>query len=181
MCACSAPPTPILARIACRRFRQDLYFRLARFVVATPPLRDRREDLPLLAAHFLALFAAEMGLTPPALTPEALAALAAHPFPGNVRELKNVMERALILSGGRPIHRSHLQLLPVPAVLTDSPGPSIASAAPFHDLPLTLEAAEHALIQRALEQTGGNVAEAARLLDVNRSRIYRKFPQAGKV
>ena len=176
----SATNADLAARITCGDFRQDLYFRLARYSIATPPLRGRREDLPLLASHFLSLFASEMGHTPPTLTPGALTALAGHPWPGNVRELKNVMERALILSGGRPIDRSHLQLLPVPAVLTDSPGPS-AAAAHFHDLPLNLEAAEHALIQRALEQTNGNVAEAARLLDVNRSRIYRKFPQAGKV
>jgi DNA-binding NtrC family response regulator len=166
-------------KIAEGAFRQDLFFRLARFTVETPPLRERPEDIAVLAAHFLELFAAEMGRTPPALTPEALAMLEAHPFPGNVRELKNAIERALILSGGAPIRREHLQLL----------GPSSASAAPAlrempaakiapADLPLNLDEAEQALIQRALEQTGGNVAEAARLLGVNRSRIYRRFPQA---
>jgi DNA-binding NtrC family response regulator len=172
----------LMDRIAAGSFRQDLYFRLARFVVTTPPLRDRRDDLPLLAGHFLALFAAEMGLTPPDLTPEALAALAAHPFPGNVRELKNAMERALILCGGRPVRREHLQLIPpTPAhPIAASPIAAAAVAAGTGELPITLEAAEQAMIQRALELTGGNVAEAARLLDINRSRIYRKFPQAGK-
>lgn len=167
--------------IAAGRFRQDLYFRLARFVVTTPPLRDRREDLPSLANHFLALFAGEMGLTPPALSSAALAALVAHPFPGNVRELKNVMERALILSGGQAVRPEHLQLLPATPLPACSPAPVVRTGARVPDeLPFNLEAAEQALIQRALEHTGGNVAEAARLLDVNRSRIYRRFPQAGK-
>ena len=171
----SATNANLPAKIASGDFRQDLYFRLARYSVETPPLRARTEDLPLLAAHFLTLFATEMGLTAPALTPEALAVMRGYPFPGNVRELKNVMERALIMSGGRPISRQHLQLIeaspPSAPVMTKGP------AAPAADLPLNLEAAEHALIQRALEQTSGNVAEAARLLGVNRSRIYRRFPE----
>ena len=163
-------------KIAAGEFRQDLYFRLARYVVETPPLRERREDIPPLAAHFLQMFASEMGLTPPALAPDALALLAAHPFPGNVRELKNVIERALIGSGGGPIRREHLQLL---GTLPAAPGRELRAApAAATDLPLNLDDAEQALIQRALEQTGGNVAEAARLLGVNRSRIYRRFPQA---
>lgn len=170
----------LMAGITAGKFRQDLYFRLARFVVATPPLRDRQDDLPLLASHFLALFAGEMGLMAPVLTPQALAALAAHAFPGNVRELKNVMERALILSGGQPVRPEHLQLLPAP-LAPPSAVPTVVGAAlsTAGDLPFNLEAAEQILIQRALERTGGNVAEAARLLEVNRSRIYRKFPQAG--
>jgi DNA-binding NtrC family response regulator len=173
----SATNADLPARIAAGDFRQDLYFRLARYTIANPPLRDRRDDLPLLASHFLSLFATEMGLNPPPLTSDALSALAAHSFPGNVRELKNVMERALILSGGKPIRREHLQLLPIPPATIDPPKLPPTFLA---DLPLNLEAAEHALIERALEQTGGNVAEAARLLDINRSRIYRKFPHAGR-
>jgi DNA-binding NtrC family response regulator len=171
----AATNADLQAKIAAGEFRQDLYFRLARYTVETPPLRERREDLPLLASHFLEVFAAEMGVVAPELASEALHHLQAHTFPGNVRELKNVMERALILSGGKVIKREFLQLLP------SSIGPTItpaASSAPkVQDLPLNLEAAEHALIQRALEQTNGNVAEAARLLNVNRSRIYRRFPQ----
>ena len=102
--------------------------------------------------------------------------LEAHPFPGNVRELKNAIERALILSGGGAIRREHLQLLATPGAVAPRELPAV-KAAPG-DLPLNLDDAEQALIQRALEQTGGNVAEAARLLGVNRSRIYRRFPQA---
>jgi DNA-binding NtrC family response regulator len=167
----AATNADLAAKIAAGSFRQDLYFRLARYALELPPLRERHEDVPLLASHFLAVFATEMGRTPPALTREAKIALSAHAWPGNVRELKNVMERALIMSGGQAVGVEHLQLMPIargePARLT----------APVGDLPLNLERAEQALIQRALEESGGNVAEAARKLGVNRSRIYRRFPQ----
>lgn len=171
----SATNADLDEKIAAGEFRQDLYYRLARFSVETPPLRERPEDLPALAQHFLTLFATEMGLTPPALTPAAQALLRGHAFPGNVRELKNVMERALILSGGKDIGGEHLQL-----IAAKNPVSKHASAIKPTDLPLNLQEAEHATIQRALEETGGNVAEAARLLGVNRSRIYRRFPELAK-
>ncbi|MEO7932133.1 MAG: sigma-54 dependent transcriptional regulator [Chthoniobacterales bacterium] len=159
------------AQIGSGAFRRDLYFRLARYTVETPPLRQRREDIPLLATHFLKVFAIEMGLRPPALSPEALKALAACDFPGNVRELKNLIERALIASGGGAIELAHLHLSATP---THQKEVQLESKILVGDLPLNLEKAEEVLIERALAQTGGNVAEAARLLGVNRSRIYRR-------
>jgi DNA-binding NtrC family response regulator len=87
-------------RIKTGVFRQDLYFRLARFTVEAPPLRERREDIPLLAGHFLKLFAGEMGREAPQLSATALELLSAYRFPGNVRELKNIIERTLIESSG---------------------------------------------------------------------------------
>ncbi len=170
----SATNADLPEKMAAGDFRQDLFFRLARFTVETPPLRERREDLPLLATHFLDVFATEMGMVPPAIVPNALEMLASHPFPGNIRELKNVMERALILSGGKPISREHLQLFQASAPAHPEAARPAASTSP---LPLNLDDAEQELIRRALEETGGNVAEAARLLGVNRSRIYRRFPQ----
>ena len=167
-------------RIAAGEFRQDLYFRLARFTVVAPPLRERREDIPLLAAHFLKLFAAEMGAKAPALDADALAALMNHPFPGNVRELKNVIEGALIESGGRAICAAHLKLAPVAAHTASSPAaanplePTNAAA----NLPLNLDQAELLLIHRALAQTQGNVSKAAELLGINRTKIYRMLAQA---
>jgi len=101
------------AKILDGTFRQDLYFRLARYVVNMPPLRERLDDLSLLVSHFLRLFSNEMGMSPPGVTPEALALLEAYTFPGNVRELKNVIERAVIESGGEPIRRCHIHLLEV--------------------------------------------------------------------
>jgi DNA-binding NtrC family response regulator len=171
----SATNADLAAKIAAGDFRQDLYFRLARFMVQTPPLRERPEDVPPLCAHFLQLFAGEMGLEVPILAPDALAWLSTYSFPGNVRELKNLIERALIASGGKAIERRHVQVSAVPAMAATREGRTSAPA--LADLPLNLEEAENVLIQRALEQTRGNVAEAARLLGVNRSRIYRRFPQ----
>ena len=160
------------ARVAAGTFRQDLFFRLARYRVHTPALRERSEDVPLLARHFLGVFAREMGLRPPLLTPGAESALSQHAFPGNVRELKNVMERALIESGGGPIEADHLGL---PGVRRASEFPARSRPLAVEELPLNLAAAEDLLIQRALQETGGNIADAARLLGVHRTRIYRKL------
>jgi DNA-binding NtrC family response regulator len=173
----SATNADLAGKIATGDFRQDLYFRLARFIVQTPPLRERPEDIPLLCAHFLQLFAQEMGMASPQLAPDALAWLSTYAFPGNVRELKNLIERALIASNGRTIERKHVQSTS-PSAAPPAPTREVRTATPIlANLPLNLEEAENALIQRALEQTRGNVAEAARLLGVNRSRIYRRFPQ----
>jgi DNA-binding NtrC family response regulator len=161
-------------RIAGGTFREDLYFRLARFMVTAPPLRDRLEDIPLLAFHFLRLFAAEMGIKAPILGQEALDALTAYDYPGNVRELKNIIERALIESGENIILPKHLRFTqrsvpPLPHA------PRGNKADPAASLPLNLAEAEEILIQRALQETGGNIASAARLLGVHRTRIYRKL------
>jgi DNA-binding NtrC family response regulator len=164
------------ARIAAGTFRSDLYFRLARYTVATPPLRERLEDVPLLAAHYLKVFAAEMGQQPPGLSREVTAALKAYTYPGNIRELKNIIERALIQSGGETILPEHLHLqrsgAAQPVAIHQATKKDFAAA-----LPLNLAEAEDVLIQRALDETGGNIAEAARLLGVHRTRIYRKLAQ----
>jgi DNA-binding NtrC family response regulator len=175
------------------RFRQDLYFRLAQFCVELPPLRQRRDDLPLLVEHFVRVFAAEMRIDPPPqVDPAVLESLAEHDFPGNVRELKNLIERCLIESGGRKIQRQHLRFLPQPLLsearaAEGSPRSTIPTAmaaaatiasnghSAVAELPLNLDEVETLLIQRAIAETGGNIAEAARLLGVNRTRIYRKL------
>ncbi|HEY0256551.1 MAG TPA: helix-turn-helix domain-containing protein, partial [Candidatus Methylacidiphilales bacterium] len=165
------------AKIAAGDFRQDLFFRLARYTVETPPLREHPKDIALLANHFLSLFATEMGMTPPLWTPEALALLEGYAFPGNVRELKNIIERALIECGGKPIQPGHIRLQPVPARTGPAPVAAHESAPKtLAPIPFNLEAAEQELIQRTIQETKGNIAEAARLLGVNRSRIYRRMP-----
>lgn len=165
-------------RISAGMFRQDLYFRLAQFTVQLPPLRMRKEDVGLLAGHFLTLFATEMGMKPPALTSGALEALRNYSFPGNVRELKNIIERGLIESGGEPIGAEHLKLAtPMGAKVKEAVAEAASSAAMVEQLPLRLDAAEEMLIKRALAETGGNVAEAARRLGINRTRIYRRLAQ----
>jgi DNA-binding NtrC family response regulator len=110
------------------------------------------------------------------LSPAAAAALQGHSFPGNIRELKNIIERALIASGGETILPGHLHLLPSRSPAAPPPVPA-AGKQLAGTLPLNLAAAEDALIQRALDETGGNIAEAARLLGVHRTRIYRKLAQ----
>ncbi|HUB25836.1 MAG TPA: sigma-54 dependent transcriptional regulator [Tepidisphaeraceae bacterium] len=160
-------------------FRRDLYFRLAQYNVEVPPLRERAGDIAPLATHFIKLFATEMGVKPPPMGEPTLAALAAYSFPGNIRELKNIIERALIESGGGPIKPQHIRL-PAWGAAPAPPRPRAAEPAPAgsrpdwaNDIPLNLEAAEEFLIRRALSETGGNIAEAARRLGINRTRIYR--------
>lgn len=98
-------------RTADGSFRKDLYYRLARFVIQSPALRERPEDIPLLARHFIQMLSSEMGCRAPEITPAALKALQSYDFPGNIRELKNLMERALIESGGAPIEPIHLPFI----------------------------------------------------------------------
>jgi DNA-binding NtrC family response regulator len=103
------------SRIAAGTWRQDLFYRLAGFMVTVPPLRDRPEDIPLLVDHFLKLLASEMGFRPPKIAAEASASLRSYRYPGNVRELKNLVERALMASGGATIHAVHLKFGSMPA------------------------------------------------------------------
>ena len=154
-------------------FREELYYRLQQMTVTVPPLRDRQEDIPLLADHFLQMFAQEMAIPMPKLTPDTIQRLQAYDFPGNVRELKNIIERALLESRGSDIQPEHLYLLHAQtAVLStlDAAGRPDNRGA---DLPLNLEEAEMMVIKRAVAYTNGNVAAAARLLGTNRTRIYR--------
>ena len=156
-------------RVRQRQFRQDLYFRLAGFPVQVPPLRDRLEDIPLLARHFVEMFAREMGINTPSIEEAALSDMAAYAWPGNVRELKNALERALIESGGEAIGRAHLHLRADMIALPTEKGVAL------EELPLNMEQAEWILMNRALAQTNGNVAKAARLLGINRTKIYRRM------
>jgi len=145
-------------------FRQDLFYRLARFTVEVPPLRKRGEDIPLLAQHFLRIAGEEFGLQAPSLSLEGLEALQEYDFPGNVRELKNIIERALLESGGAEIRTAHLRF-PAAANMTNPVAVS--------EIPLNLEAAELWLTRQAMARTGDNIAEAARLLGTSRGKTYR--------
>ena len=174
----AATNADLQSQIGTGAFRQDLYFRLAQYCVELPPLRERGTDIPLLATHFVRVFAKDMGVAEPKIHADALAALSAYDFPGNVRELKNIIERSLIESDGHTITARHLHLGPGRKTATGAPpadsGPAREAGA-ADQLPLNLEEAETLLIRRALAETGGNIAEAARKLGVNRTRIYRKL------
>jgi DNA-binding NtrC family response regulator len=138
-----------MAKIAAGKFREDLYFRLARFPVHVPPLRERTEDIPLLAEHFLSIFSTEMGfvrsdLKPaPTLSPQALKALEVYPFPGNVRELKNIIEHALIKSRGSVIQPEHLNFIDS----TDAAAPPVIQPMNMTDTPLIKKPAEASMIE----------------------------------
>lgn len=156
--------------------REDLYYRLARFTVTVPPLRDRKEDIPLLAHHFMNMFAVEMGISPPGYRTEALDELVGYGYPGNVRELKNVVERAMIESAGQEISTQHLRL----EATSSAPQSSDLTRKGLDDMPFNFAKAENFLIQRALDKTDGNVTQAARLLGLDRNKVYRILAKAKK-
>jgi two-component system, NtrC family, response regulator PilR len=149
------------------RFRQDLFYRLNVIEIRMPPLRECREDIPLLAGHILERLATMAGRHAPALTPAAIQALKEYPFPGNVRELENVLERTLALSPGESIDEADLNLAPA-ARETE---PEISDELPLQD---RLDQAEKQAILAALDKTRFNQTAAARLLGVTfRSLRYR--------
>lgn len=174
----SATNADLKARIADGRFRADLFFRLAGFSLHLPPLRERAGDVVLLARHFIRVLSQEMGRPAPAVSPEALHLLESHPFPGNVRELRNMIERALIQSGGREIQPVHIEFLDV-GLRQPLVGCGAHAALAAETLPLDLAAAEQAIIRRAMQTANGNVSEAARLLGINRSKLNRKLAAMG--
>jgi DNA-binding NtrC family response regulator len=165
----AATNADLSAKIGAGKFRQDLYFRLARYLIRTVPLRKRPSDIPLMTAHFLSTLVSEMGLAPRKISSEAQDLLNRYAFPGNVRELRNIIERALIESNGKTIGPEHLSLMPEEATMAP-----LASAGPSS---LNVKDAEGELIRRALEETGGNVSEAAKRLGMHRSRLYRRLQE----
>ena len=172
----AATNSDLQSQIGAGNFRQDLYYRLAHFTVRVPPLRERREDIGLLARHFLQVYALEMGIVSPAISPEAIALLEQYEFPGNIRELKNLVERALIESRQGEIRPEHLHL-PAGAAPLAEPSAVVKDGIEFDkllpDLDQALGQVELALIKRALAQTNENLTAAARLLGTHRNRIYR--------
>ena len=145
-------------------FRPDLYYRLKVFAIDLPPLRDRREDVPLLADHFVRKLATAMNKPVPTLSPQAVDLLLAYDWPGNVRELENAIERALVI-GREP----EIQPADFPFQLQPS------SQAGGH----TLEEVERVHIERVLRETEGNLSRAARILDIDRTTLYNKLRRYG--
>jgi len=159
-------------KIANGTFREDLYFRLARFTLTIPPLRERKEDIPLITEHFLRMFAAEIGREA-TLSQEALSALKAYHFPGNVRELKNIIEHALIRSGGSVIQPKHLHLIDMTETVESPTTPTDSRRTTSFSFPTELDSqqAETIIMNGALAQTEGDVEAAARLLGVAPTQI----------
>jgi two-component system nitrogen regulation response regulator NtrX len=159
-------------------FREDLFFRLNVIPFHVPPLRDRREDIPLLARHFIAELSAEYGRRPKELAADALDALVAHGWPGNVRELRNIIERLVIMTPGDRIEARHL-----PAPLLGGGGaPDSAPGASLGEFPSLADAREDfekRYIWKKYRECGGNMSRTAEALQVERSNLYRKMKGFG--
>jgi len=159
-------------------FRQDLYQRLCVFPIQIPPLRERGDDILLLANHFLDFFAGKLGKEMAALDEDVTQRLMAYSYPGNVRELKNIIERAVIMA---ETGRLELKLLPR-RVLSDPGNPdALPPSIPIDFKPGvdTLEALEKRMIIHALEQAGNVKSEAARLLGISRFQLMRRMDRHG--
>ncbi len=161
------------AKIAASEFRDDLYFRLASYIIDMPPLRERQEDIPLLAKHLLSAFAEEMGRPQAILTAEALATLKNYHFPGNIRELKNIIEHALISSGGAPIQPQHFHFIEQAPVDSAQPNPAVETVSDEEKILVYVR--EHGRI---------NNTQCRQLLNLDRdrcSRLLAKMNKEGKL
>ncbi|MCC7493153.1 MAG: sigma-54-dependent Fis family transcriptional regulator [Fimbriimonadaceae bacterium] len=166
------------AAVAAGEFRADLYNRLEGAVIALPPLRERPSDLPALAEHFLQKVAADYGVAPKSLSPDALSRLQVYAWPGNVRELFNVLRRAFIFSDTDCIEAAELALHDAPAAA----GPAGAAAVPAPPAAAELgrmASQERDLIVAALREARGNKSRAAELLGIDRKRLYRRLRKYG--
>jgi transcriptional regulator with PAS, ATPase and Fis domain len=154
----------LLDAVAGGEFRSDLFYRINVFDILIPPLRERREDIPLFAASFLRELGHATGCRPAALTADAMDALMTYDWPGNVRELRNVLERATIVCEGSEISRSDLSLRPVvpsPVNSTD------------------LDTLERSTIERVMRESAGNKAKASRKLGISRTKLYIRLRKHG--
>jgi DNA-binding NtrC family response regulator len=156
--------------VADSNFRGDLYYRINTINVSLPPLRDRPVDIPLLAEHFLRRYG---GASPPRMTPDAVEALLGYGWPGNIRELRNVIERAVLLANGGVITSADLPLLPGAGTPSAAqPGAANGNAASLADL-------ERRHIEQVLQQTNWHQGRAATLLGISTKTLYRKIREYG--
>jgi two-component system response regulator AtoC len=182
----AATARDLAAEVKRGAFREDLYYRLNVMALRLPPLRDRREDIPLLVEHFVERMNARMGLSITGTTPEAMRLLMLADWPGNVRELENTIERAMVLCESNQID---VEGLPdrlkagKPATAPAHANPSASATAPVQDGDLSIKRAsrraEEDLIRRALAKTGGNRTRAAELLEISHRALLYKIKEYG--
>jgi two-component system nitrogen regulation response regulator NtrX len=158
--------------IAAGRFREDLFYRLNVVPLTVPPLRERREDIPLLIAHFVGQLSEREGVTPRAFDQEAIDALTRMEWPGNVRELRNTVERLLILAAGPKVTIQDIERLVGRAASEPSGLGALATIRTFEEFK---DAAERAFLLAKLREYDWNVSETARALDMPRSNLYKKI------
>jgi len=160
--------------VASQAFRGDLYYRLNVVPITVPPLRNRREDIPLLVDHFVRKYNAQFGKHIAGLSPEALAAFEDYTWPGNVRELQNLIERSVALVEG-PLIR--IEDLPVEVMVGERQGRE--GDAPLRPLSAALDQYERSLVQRVLERNSWNQIKAAEALGLHRNTLLRKIAKWG--
>ena len=173
----SATHADIPNAIAVEKFRQDLYYRINTVQIVLPPLRERRDDIPLLAGHFLRRFAGTMGKDVRAIAPDAFEQLLAHAWPGNVRELNNVMQRAVALTEHDNIRNFAFAPAarhnPVSAAVPDGGSISVP-------IGTRVDEATKRLVQATLQRCAGNKLKAARMLGIPPRTMYRRFSDSGE-
>ncbi|MCI0343171.1 MAG: sigma 54-interacting transcriptional regulator [Planctomycetales bacterium] len=157
-------------------FREDLYYRLSALVLEVPALRERKDDIPYLAAYFLERLREECGHHVQGFEPDTLTLLTSYPWPGNVRELRNSIERACVLSGGTTLRPSDFSFLDPSRAARSSGGGRAGGSA--EEMP-TLRDVERQHITRVIQSTGGNKSRAARILGIERSTLYEKLKALG--
>ncbi|HET7282627.1 MAG TPA: sigma-54 dependent transcriptional regulator [Sphingomicrobium sp.] len=177
----SATSRNLQDEIAAGRFREDLFYRLNVVPVRLPPLQERREDIPELVSHFLARFSAERRMPAPAISEEAMAALQAHDWPGNVRQLRNIIERTLILAPGDRSGCIEVDLLP-PEVLDNQnamSGSSSTMSIMGSPLREARESFEREYLKIQIRRFSGNISRTASFIGMERSALHRKLKALG--
>ncbi len=176
----SSTARDLMAEIAEGRLREDFYYRLNVVPVAIPPLSDRREDIAALSEHFAARFASERRIATPVISTEAIAALQAYDWPGNVRQLRNIIERTIILSPGARMSQIDLDMLP--SEILDQPyGGMSASAGNIMSAPLreARESFEREYLRIQIRRFSGNISRTASFIGMERSALHRKLKILG--
>ena len=174
----SATARNLVDEIAEGRFREDLYYRLNVVPVTIPPLADRREDIPALVEHFIAHYASERRVPTPDIAPDAMVAMQSYDWPGNVRQLRNVVERTIILAPGDRIGRIDLDLLPAEVLGEQSEGGGAGAimGAPLREARETFER-EYLKVQ--IRRFSGNISRTASFIGMERSALHRKLKLLG--
>lgn len=169
-----ATNTDLIREVEKKRFREDLYYRLNVVTLHVPPLRERKEDIPLIAQHFLTRFAEKNHKNIKGFTPRTMDRLLKHNWPGNVRELMNAVERAVVLSRSDYLNEEDFSL-----ILRDQPRPEEAPSQQISAEAPSLEEVERETILKVLETAGGNKSEAARRLGITRRTLHLKLKKYG--
>jgi two-component system nitrogen regulation response regulator NtrX len=177
----SATSRNLQDEIAAGRFREDLFYRLNVVPVRLPPLRERREDIPELVNHVLARFAAERRMTAPSISDEAMAALQAHDWPGNIRQLRNIIERTIILAPGDRVSCIEVDLLPGEIIDNQGAmgGSSTAMAIMGSPLREARESFEREYLRIQIRRFSGNISRTASFIGMERSALHRKLKALG--